>query len=200
MVFFQLSGNSRIISSFNHIFYDTLSVRLIHSQKKRKDSLETWTDRAVLGAYVENQAILGPILPYRVSKYKPKGRLLRLFVNSNFTFLCDQYQGFFFPLSRYKHFKIKLCQKSVATLQRNKLALYETQNGGPNYQIEFSDLNCYLGASYKILSFKNYRAELCGAYVMQLFYSTECLKTLREFNLFFENIMKTSCCFFVSFK
>ena len=44
--------------------------RLHHSHKKRKDSLETRTERAVLRAYVKNQAILEPILLYRVSKYK----------------------------------------------------------------------------------------------------------------------------------
>ena len=34
---------------------------------------------------------------------------------------------------------------------------------------------------------------LCG-------FSTECLKTLRDFGLLFKNTMKTSCCFIVSFK
>ena len=41
-----------------------------HSNKKRKDSLETRTELAVLCAYVENQAILEPILLYRKSKCK----------------------------------------------------------------------------------------------------------------------------------
>ena len=41
-----------------------------HSHKKRKDSLETRAERAVLHAYVENQAIPEPILLYRASKYK----------------------------------------------------------------------------------------------------------------------------------
>ena len=75
--------------SFIHVFQDTLPVRLIHSHKKRKDSLKTWAERAVLRAYVENQAVLEPILPYRGSKYKQKGQVLRLFVNSNFTFLSE---------------------------------------------------------------------------------------------------------------
>ena len=42
----------------------------VYSHKKRKDSLETRAERAVLRAYVENQAILESILLYRVSKYK----------------------------------------------------------------------------------------------------------------------------------
>ena len=42
----------------------------IHSHKKRKDSLETQAEPAILCVYVENQAILEPILLYRASKYK----------------------------------------------------------------------------------------------------------------------------------
>ena len=42
-----------------------------HIHKKRKDNLETW---AVLCAYVENQAILEPILFYRASQYKQTSR------------------------------------------------------------------------------------------------------------------------------
>ena len=41
-----------------------------HSHKKRKDSLETRAERAVLRAHVENQATLKPILLYYASKYK----------------------------------------------------------------------------------------------------------------------------------
>ena len=41
-----------------------------HNPKKRKDSLETRAEPAVLWAYVENQAILQPILLYRASKRK----------------------------------------------------------------------------------------------------------------------------------
>ena len=41
-----------------------------HSLKKWKDSLETRTELAVLRTYVENQAILEPILLYRASKCK----------------------------------------------------------------------------------------------------------------------------------
>ena len=43
---------------------------LKHSHKKQKDSLETRTELAVLRTYVENQAILEPILLYRASKCK----------------------------------------------------------------------------------------------------------------------------------
>ena len=52
-----------------------LKVVLKHSQKKRKDSLEMRAERAILGAYAENQAILELILLYRASKYKQTKRL-----------------------------------------------------------------------------------------------------------------------------
>ena len=47
-----------------------LNVWCDHNHKKRKDSLEARAERAVLHAYVKNQAILEPILLYRASKYK----------------------------------------------------------------------------------------------------------------------------------
>ena len=42
----------------------------VHSNEKRKDSLETRNKLAALRSYVENQAILGLILFYRASKCK----------------------------------------------------------------------------------------------------------------------------------
>ena len=45
-----------------------------HSHKKRTDSLETQAQRAILRAYVENQAMLEPILFYCASKYKQTKR------------------------------------------------------------------------------------------------------------------------------
>ena len=41
-----------------------------HSHKKQKNNLETRAEWAVLHSYVENQAILEPILVYLASKYK----------------------------------------------------------------------------------------------------------------------------------
>ena len=46
-----------------------LFLTLCHSHKKRKDSLKTRAKRGVLRAYVENEAILEPILLCRASKY-----------------------------------------------------------------------------------------------------------------------------------
>ena len=88
-----------------------------------------------------------------------KTGLLRLFVNSYFTFLHDHYQDFCFPLSRHKHAKIKLCQKNNATSQRNKLALYQSRNGGSDYYIIKLCFTILLGTSYTIRAFKYYIAD-----------------------------------------
>ena len=47
-----------------------ICIQFHHSQNKRKDSLETRAKLDVLRTYVENQAILKPILLYRASKSK----------------------------------------------------------------------------------------------------------------------------------
>ena len=52
------------------MYHGSLYCPFKRSQKKRKDSLETRVELAVLRAYVENQAILEPILLYRASKFK----------------------------------------------------------------------------------------------------------------------------------
>ena len=49
-------------------------IALQHSHKKLKDSLETRVERAVLRAYVENEAIIELILLYCASKYKQTKR------------------------------------------------------------------------------------------------------------------------------
>ena len=50
------------------------NTQLNHSHKKQKDSLETRAEQAILNAYIENQAILEPILFYCASKYKQMKR------------------------------------------------------------------------------------------------------------------------------
>ena len=68
-----------------------------HSNKKRKDSLETRAEQAVLWVYVENQAILEPIVLYPASKCKEtkeQGSEDCLWPHI-FTFLRDYYIGFF---------------------------------------------------------------------------------------------------------
>ena len=92
---------------------------LYHSHKKRKDSLETRAKRPVLRAYVENEAILEPILLYRASTPILPSYVINIRV---FSFLCHD----------TNILGSNFVKKDVATLQRNKLALYQTQNGGPN--------------------------------------------------------------------
>ena len=46
------------LAAANFIFFNQFN----HNHSKRKDSLETGTELAVLRTYVENQAILEPIL------------------------------------------------------------------------------------------------------------------------------------------
>ena len=72
-----------VISGFKRYFQKYLKDRFVaqkgyiwdssttnHSHKKRKDSLETRAELAVLRTYVENQSILELILFYLASKYK----------------------------------------------------------------------------------------------------------------------------------
>ena len=77
----------------------------------RTDSLETRAELAILRTYVENQAMLEPILLYRASKCKQtkqQGSEDCLWTHI-VTFLQDYCQLFFFFMSRCKQNKIKLC-------------------------------------------------------------------------------------------
>ena len=67
------------------------------SQKKWKGNLVTRAKLAVLWSYVENQAILKPILFYRASKHKQtKDEGSKdCYWTHIFTFLCNYYQYFF---------------------------------------------------------------------------------------------------------
>ena len=59
------------------------------------DSLETWAELAVLSTYVENQAILEPILLYRASKCKQRARQRGLFMDSYFYLFIRLLSTFF---------------------------------------------------------------------------------------------------------
>ena len=50
--------------------FQSIKLQLEHNHKKRKDSLETRAELVVLCTYVENQAILEPILLYLGSRVK----------------------------------------------------------------------------------------------------------------------------------
>ena len=73
----------------------------VNAQSQETDSLETRTEQAVLRSYVENQAILEPILLQQASKGKQ--------TKEQGSEDCLWTQLFFFFMSRCKHNKIKLC-------------------------------------------------------------------------------------------
>ena len=101
-----------------------------HSHKKRKDSLETRAEVAVICTNVENQAMLEPILLYQVSKCKQtkeQGRKDCLWTHI-FTFLSDYCQLFFFFLSRCNQKKIKLCFNWLQFVKETQInTVYNTE-------------------------------------------------------------------------
>ena len=105
-------------------------IYLSNSQSQETDSLETRAKLAVLHIYVENQAILEPILLYRASKCKQtkeQGRedCLRthIFIVSLFSFLCQDVN------KTRSNCAIIGCNLS----RKHKLTLYKTQNGESNH-------------------------------------------------------------------
>ena len=86
------------------------------------DSLETRAKLAVLRTYVENQAILEPILLYRASKCKQtkeQGTEDCLWTHI-YTFLYDYCQLFFFFMLRCIQNKIKLCYNSLQFVKETR--------------------------------------------------------------------------------
>ena len=134
-----------------------------HSHKKRKDSLETRGEPAVLCVYVENQAILEPILLYRASKCKQAKEqgsedCLWTYI---FTFLRDYYTFFSFFCQNANIAGSNCAIIGCYLAKKHKLALPQTWSKEPNY-IDHKILLWYLlGANCKknweIIS-KYYRA------------------------------------------
>ena len=120
------------------------NVLLYHSHKKRKDSLETRAELAVLRTYVENQAILEPILLYRASKCKQtkeQGSEDCLWTHI-FTFY-KIIVSFFSLLCQDANKTRSNCAIIVCNLsKKHKLTLYKTQNGEPKlwYTSPFTDV------------------------------------------------------------
>ena len=122
----------RFVVIYITIIYDQCN----HSYKKRKGSLETRAELAVLCTYVENQATLKPILLYSASKCKKTKEYnsedyLRTCI---FTFFCV------INVSLFPYFcqDVNKTGSSCATTgwslsKKYKLALHETQSGGPNF-------------------------------------------------------------------
>ena len=102
-----------------------------HSHKKRKDSLETLAELAVLRTYVENQAILELILLYRDSKCKQNKEHCSkdCLWTHIFTFLCDYYQFFLIFLSRCKYSRIKLCFNKLQFVKETQIRTASNTEG-----------------------------------------------------------------------
>ena len=110
-----------------------------------RNSLETRAELAVLRIYVENQAILEPILFYRASKCKQTkeqgsedcyGLMFLLFykiIVSFFSFLCQDAN------KTRSDCAIIGCNLS----KKRKLTLYKTQNGESNYVDHKFSFNFY---------------------------------------------------------
>ena len=107
-----------------NVFSQHIKYRCSHSHKKRKDSLETRSELAVLCVYVENQAILEHILLYRASKCKQtkeQGREDCLLTHI-FTFLRDYYTFFFLFLPKCKYNRIKLCYNRLQFVKETQIS------------------------------------------------------------------------------
>ena len=136
IIYFLVKPQPNLSLFWQNIFFHIWTLRgsLKHNHKKRKYSLETPSERAVLPSYVENCVILKPILLYRASKYKQMKSLgyynclwppifpSCVIYISVLSFLC---QNTNMPGSNFA--------KKAATLWENKVVPYQTQNGGPNY-------------------------------------------------------------------
>ena len=105
-----------------------------HSHKKRKDSLETQAELAVLRTYVENQAILEPILLCRASKCKQtKGHGSENCLRTHIlTFLCD-YQFFSLFCQNANMAESNCAIIGCSLSKKHKLALCQTCVGQANY-------------------------------------------------------------------
>ena len=101
-----------------------------YSHKKRKDSLETRAELAVLHSYVENQAILEPILLYRTSKCKQTKEqdseyCLWTYI---FTFYEIIVSYFCFPCQDKSKARSNCAIMGCNLSKKNKITLYKTQN------------------------------------------------------------------------
>ena len=88
-----------------------LTLMCVKPLSQETDSLETRAELAVLRIYVDNQAILEPILLYRASKCKQTKEQDSedCLWTHIFTFLSDYCLHYFLFMSRCKKNKIKLC-------------------------------------------------------------------------------------------
>ena len=97
--------STQMLFSIMRTSFTPCNVLLYHSHKKRKDSLETRAELAVLRTYVENHAILEPILLYRASNVnKLNSRAVRTAYGPTFL-------PFYKILVSFFHFSVKIQSK-----------------------------------------------------------------------------------------
>ena len=98
------------------------------------DSLETRAEPAVLRTYVENQAILEPILLYRASKCKQRAaRTVYEPVFLPFYKIIVSFFSFFCQDANKTRSNCAIIGYDLS--KKHKLTLYKTLNGEPNYVI-----------------------------------------------------------------
>ena len=96
---------------------------LDHSHKKRKDRLETQAEGAVLCAYIENHAILEPILLYRASKYnKQKCRAIKTVTEVLFFLLIRLISGFFLSSFKIPAFQDQTLSKKCCNFSKKQIS------------------------------------------------------------------------------
>ena len=101
-----------------------------HSHKKRKDILETRAQPAIICVfYVENQAILQPILLYRTSKWKQTKEQDSddcLWTHIFTFFMWLLYVFFFFFLPKCKYDRIRLCYNRLQFVKETRISTVST--------------------------------------------------------------------------
>ena len=118
-----------------HILQNIQQNHFQQSHKKRRNSLETHAKLAVLSTYTENQAMLEPIPFYLVSKCKQtkeQGSEDCLWTHI-FTSLQSFCQLFYFFYQYANKIRSNCAIIEYNYSKKQKLALYKTQNGEPNY-------------------------------------------------------------------
>ena len=135
---------------------------LQRSHNKWKDSLETRAEQTVLRAYVENQAIAGTILLYRVLQNINKRNQRAIKTVSELPFHLPTWltSGFFISSVKIQtcqdqKFSNKCCNSSKKQISNISNTKWRAKLVG--YSIPFQYF--LHGASYKIRAFKYYRAD-----------------------------------------
>ena len=131
---------------------------------------------------------------------KRKGRVIKTVCEIPFYFSMWLISGFFLsfvkiPTCQDQNFWKKCCNSSKKQISSISNTKWRAK------LVDHKFLFCYFARCFPYnKSFQILQSWLaCVVHVLCAF-STECLKTSREFSLRFENTITTSCCFIVSFR